>query len=133
MPLPETTVSPAPAAETRAQPEPQEEPTSQPQRVLDPTRTVDPNLHSSLLKLLHQAMLDADVDGRKMAEILHAELEPAIKELSATLLMPDKPVSELEERIRKFEKAVLDFRKIQDNLQQRMQRIQMAGDRLLES
>jgi predicted Zn-dependent protease len=100
---------------------------------LDPDRVVDPNKHGSVLTVLHKVTIDSDTLGRRLLEILETQLEPAIKELSACLLIADCPLSELDERIQKFEKAIQDMRGAQRSLQSSLERIQAVGDQLVQS
>src|SRR5262249_2511917 len=71
--------------------------------LLDPDRTVDPNVHGSLLTNLHKATIDSENCGRDFLKILEDQIEPAIKDLSSCLLYPDSPTSELDQCVQKFE------------------------------
>src|SRR5438093_620358 len=62
---------------------------------LDPERVVDPTKHGPLLTVLHNATIDCDSHARHFVEMLEKDIEPAIKELSACLLIADSPLSEL--------------------------------------
>src|SRR5262245_10077633 len=83
---------------------------------LDPNRTVDPNVHGSLLTNLHQATIDSENQGRHFLKILESEVEPAIKELSSCLLYPDSSVTELDQCVQKFEAALTSMRTAQRGL-----------------
>jgi len=100
---------------------------------LDPERTVDPNKHGPLLTVLHNATIDCDSHGRHFVEMLEKEIEPAIKELSACLLIPDSPLSELDECIKRFENAIHSIRSAQRSLQSSVEKIQNVGNQLLKS
>jgi Tfp pilus assembly protein PilF len=99
----------------------------------DPNRTVDPNVHGSLLTNLHQATIDSENQGRHFLKILESEVEPAIKELSSCLLYPDSSVTELDQCVQKFEAALSSMRSAQRGLQSTIQKIRTIGDRLVST
>jgi tetratricopeptide (TPR) repeat protein len=93
-------------------------------------RMLDPALHHTFLTLLHQAIIDGEEKGKELEQVLAREVEPAIKELSSCLLYPNGPRSELEECVDKFEAALKNVRKIQQELQLRIARVKNSGDHL---
>jgi Flp pilus assembly protein TadD len=101
--------------------------------VLDPKRTVDPNLHGTLLTNLHQATIESENQGRYFLQILEKEVEPAIKELSSYLLYPENAVGALEDCMQKFEHAIQSMRSAQRSLQSSMEQIKTTGERLVKS
>jgi len=101
--------------------------------VLDPERTVDPNMHGTLLGTLHRATIESENHGRSFLQILEKEVEPAIKELSSCLLYPDSSVSELDDCVKKFEAAMQSVRSAQRSLQSSMEQVRLAGEKLLNS
>jgi tetratricopeptide (TPR) repeat protein len=99
---------------------------------IDPEQTLDPNVHGSLLTVLHKATIESENHGRHFLKILEAEIEPAIKELSSCLLYPDTSLTELDECVQKFETALVTMRNAQRGLQSSIERIRSIGNKLLE-
>jgi tetratricopeptide (TPR) repeat protein len=99
---------------------------------LDPDRTVDPNVHGTLLTNLHKATIDSENFGRNFLKILEDQIEPAIKDLSSCLLYPDSPTSELDQCVQKFESAIESMRTAQTNLQGSIDRVRNIGEKLLK-
>src|SRR5262249_56044870 len=97
-----------------------------------PERTVDPNVHASILTNLHKATIDSENNGRHFLQILEKEVEPAIKELSSVLLYPDGPTNELDLCVQKFEEAISSMRSAQQELQGSIERVRNFGDELLK-
>jgi tetratricopeptide (TPR) repeat protein len=100
---------------------------------LDPERLVHPDIHGNVLSVLHKATIDSDNHGRLFLQVMETEIEPAIKELSTCLLYPDSSASEVERCLMKFEAAIANMRKEQQNLKTAMQRVYKLGDQLLRS
>jgi tetratricopeptide (TPR) repeat protein len=123
--LPEP-VSPAPRLRPAAEPAP-----APAKRNLD--RNVDPNEHGHLLTTLHKATIESENYGRHFQRVVESQIEPAIKELSSCLLYPNSSVSELDDCVQRFEKALQSMRSAQRNLQTSIERIRNLGDRLFES
>ena len=88
-------------------------------------QTVDPTVHAGLLTGLHQATIDAMDAGRLLQQILEREVEPAIKELSSTLLYTGGPGGggDLDECVKKFESALQHMRDTQASVGRRMARL----------
>jgi tetratricopeptide (TPR) repeat protein len=99
---------------------------------LDPERLVDPNIHASLLTAMHKNTIEADGSARQFMELLEAEIEPAIKELSTCLLYPEGSVNELDQCVQKFETAINRMRAVQRTLQSNVDKIRTGGDRMLK-
>jgi len=99
---------------------------------LDPDRLVDPNIHGSLLTIMHKTCVEADTHSRQFMELLEGEVEPAIKELSTCLLYPDSSVNELDQCVQKFESAIGHMRSVQRALQSNAEKIRSTGDRMLK-
>jgi Flp pilus assembly protein TadD len=119
----------APAAEHEQAPEPAAAATA----VLDPHRTVDPNIHGTLLTNVHQATIESENQGRYFLQILEKEVEPAIKELSSYLLYPESAAGGLEDCVQKFENALQSMRSTQRSLQSSVEQIRIAGEKLMKS
>lgn len=100
---------------------------------VDPERIVDPQVHGDLLRTLHRAAIDADTVGRELLSTLMDNLEPAIKELSTTLLYPNSSPSEIHENVKKFQEALTETRKLEDQLQNSVERVRMLGEQLVKS
>jgi tetratricopeptide (TPR) repeat protein len=110
-------------------PEEDDEPT---QHILDPERIVDPYVHGTLLTELHHATKDSEQLGRDFAEILQAEVEPAIKLLSNCLLQTNQSSLELDQSVQKVETALLHMAATEKKLQKAVERIRHNGDQLLQ-
>ncbi len=100
---------------------------------VDPARTVDPNLHQVMLTTLHKATIESENHGRNFLQILEREVEPAIKDLSACLLYATSSVGELDDRVQKFESALLSIRSAQRSLQSSVEQVRSLGERLINS
>ncbi len=83
-------------------------------------RLVDPGVHGDFLNQLHQVSVESEEVGRYLQKVLAGELEPAIKELSVSLLGTHNTGGELADRLSKFEASmghVLDSHKrLKDSL-----------------
>lgn len=106
---------------------------AQPAAPLNPERQVDPQVHTDLLRGLHRSTIDADNVGREMLNSLMKDLEPAIKELSTTLLYPDSSSLEIHENVRKFDEACAKLRSFEENLQNSVERVRMLSEQLIRS
>src|SRR5262249_15285507 len=62
----------------------------------DLDRTADPVEHGPLLTALHSSSTESETFGRQFQQLLLDEVEPAIKELSSSLLYPNGSRSEME-------------------------------------
>src|SRR5262249_47000203 len=102
-------------------------------RKLDPERTVDPQIHGTLLNTLHNATIESENQGRSLLKTLLSEIEPAIKDLSSALLHTDHSATELDECVQKFEQAMANMRGIQNNLGRSVERVCTVGEQLLRS
>jgi tetratricopeptide (TPR) repeat protein len=100
---------------------------------VDPEKMVDPNIHGAVLNMLHKATIESENLGRNFLQILEKEIEPAIKELSSTLLYPNKSASELEECVQKFEVAIRTIKSAQRSLESSIEQVRTLGDRLIRS
>lgn len=99
----------------------------------NPERLVDPQQHGELLRTLHRATVDADAVGRNLLQNLMETLEPAIKELSTTLLYPDSSAKEIQENVQRFEEAVVNVRSLEEKLQNSVERVRVLGEQLTKS
>jgi Flp pilus assembly protein TadD len=102
-------------------------------RKLDPDRLVDPNVHGEMLRGLHRATVDSEVNGRTFLKILEEEIEPAIKELSTNLLYPDTSSMELDNCVQKFEGALMHMRQAREALLGSLDKVHALGDQLTQS
>jgi tetratricopeptide (TPR) repeat protein len=100
---------------------------------VDPNRLVDPSVHGHWLTTLHAATIESDELGRTFEKVLETEIEPAIKELSSSLLYTDSPRSELEECVQKFEAALKSLRGAQDSLFTSIERLRVLSERVAEA
>jgi tetratricopeptide (TPR) repeat protein len=124
--------SPAPKENAKKQPAPQVAEEKEPAASDDPNRIVDPYLHGALLTTLHQATIESENHGRQFLQILEAEVEAAIKDLSACLLNTSHNMS-LTQCVTKFEEALQKIRTVQKDLNNTLERAKNIGDRLLKS
>jgi tetratricopeptide (TPR) repeat protein len=86
-------------------------------------RTADPNEHGALLTALHTASSESETFGKQFQQLLLDEVEPAIKELSSSLLYPNGSRSEMEACVSRFEAALERMRSVQQSLQSSMARL----------
>ncbi len=86
-------------------------------------RTADPVEHGALLTALHSASSEAETFGKQFQQLLLDEVEPAIKELSSSLLYPNGSRSEMEACFSRFEAALERMRSVQQSLQSSMARL----------
>lgn len=119
-------------ATKEAKPKEAPQPAAATAEVADPERIVDPYLHGAILTNLHQATIDSETNGKEFLRILEAEIETALKELSACLLDTTGTAS-LNACIQKFETAMQNMRKSQAELQSCMERVRTVGDKLLKA
>ncbi|MFO0863871.1 MAG: tetratricopeptide repeat protein [Gemmataceae bacterium] len=103
------------------------------QPALDPNRTIDPNVHGELLRTLHRTTVESEETARKVYDLLSNQMEPSIKDLSACLLYPDTPLSQLTERMQRFDHAYDILKEMQQNLRTAVQRVRLVGEQLLKS
>ena len=99
---------------------------------LDPERTVDPNVHGTLLSSLHKATVDSDNHSRAFLKVLEAEIEPAIKELSSCLLYPDSTATEVDQCLQKFAAAMGNMKTAQTALKSGIERVKVLGEQLVQ-
>ena len=100
---------------------------------LDPNRVVDPEAHGNVLRLLHQTTIDLHNQGTQFLEMLVAELEPSIKELSILLLTPTTSPVVLERCLARFEQTVATFLSQQADLRARFEKVRQGGEQLLKT
>jgi tetratricopeptide (TPR) repeat protein len=87
-------------------------------------QTIDPTVHATLLSGLHQTTIDAMDAGRLLQQILEREVEPAIKELSTSLLNAGSGGGDdLDECVKKFEAALQHLRDTQAAVGRRMAKL----------
>lgn len=99
---------------------------------VDLDRTVDPMTSGELLTILHRATIESEEMGRKFLQVLEEEMEPAIKELSSTLLYPDSSGNELDQCVQKFEAAITSMRNADKSLQTSLERVRDLGEKLIK-
>jgi tetratricopeptide (TPR) repeat protein len=94
---------------------------------VDLDRIIDPNVHAGLLNSLHTASTETETHGKNLQQLLSAEIEPVIKELSTCLLYPDAPLSELATCLQRFEAALQRMRSLQESLKETVTRMREAA------
>jgi len=100
---------------------------------LDPNRLVDPEAHGNVLRAVHQCSVEAQERGLTFLTTLEEEVEPAIKELSILLLTASTSPVALESCLVKFEASVNKFLSLQEDLQDRVQKVCESGEQLIQS
>jgi tetratricopeptide (TPR) repeat protein len=86
-------------------------------------RLVDPTVHTEFLTELHRASVESEEIGKHLQTILIAELEPAIKELSLSLLATHGAGGELADRVSKFEDSTSHILESQKSLKESLAKI----------
>jgi tetratricopeptide (TPR) repeat protein len=117
--------------ETAAKPD-EPPPATKPARALDPNRIVDPNIHGTALRDVHQYVTEMDAQSRKLADILLQDVENSIKGLSNCLLFPDNPAYNLTDQLHKFDLVVGQLQKLQQSIQKRIQQVETLGEQLAQ-
>jgi tetratricopeptide (TPR) repeat protein len=95
----------------------------------DINNPIDPLVHQPYLMLLHQTAGDAEDAGSRAEQVLLQEVEPAIKELSSTLLYTDRSSGELHERVLKFEAAIDHLRKARSGMRDQIARLEKLAEK----
>src|SRR5262249_50235734 len=107
-------------AEAALQAESGERPAAEPAGAKAPLinleRNLDPVIDGPVLTALHKTTIVSETYGRDFLKILEQDVEPAIKELSSTLLY-DKASGELSDKIEHFEAAMASLQGMKKNLQ----------------
>ena len=96
----------------------------------NPERTLDPVLDGPVLTVLHKATVVTENYARDFCKLVEQDVEPSIKELSSTLLYPERSGGSLSDRVAKFENALTSVRGMQRNLQSSIRRLREINDRL---
>ena len=109
-----------------------ETPAAPPASHLDPNRLIDPTIHTTLLRALHELIVDTDGKSHAMLEFLQKEVEMAIRELSICILTPKDPRHNLDDQIRRFDEVVSRLQQLQDSLQKRIVRVKTIGDQIIK-
>jgi tetratricopeptide (TPR) repeat protein len=94
---------------------------------IDLNRIADPNAHGGLLNSLHTSSTETETNGKQLQQLLAAEIEPVIKELSTCLLYPDAPLSELATCVQRFEAALERMRSLQASLKESATKMRQAA------
>jgi tetratricopeptide (TPR) repeat protein len=94
---------------------------------IDVDRIIDPNTQGGLLNSMHSTSTETETHGKQLQQLLSAEIEPVIKELSTCLLYPDAPLSELATCVQRFEAALERMRSLKENLKQSMTKMREAA------
>jgi hypothetical protein len=97
---------------------------------LDPQRLLDPNIHGKWMRELHHIVIDADTTSQNMLELLQKDVDRVIREISISILTPNEPHHNVDEKIQKFDKAVAELRQLQEVLQQQMTRVYSVSESL---
>lgn len=113
---------------------PAEEPSvpATPGSTLDPNRLIDPTIHATLLRALHELVVDTDGKSHAMLEFLQKEVDSAIRELSICILTPKDPRHNLDDQIRRFDEVVSRLQQLQDSLQKRIVRVKTISEQIIK-
>jgi tetratricopeptide (TPR) repeat protein len=95
-----------------------------PTEVHEGERLVDPTVHTEFLTELHRISVESEEVGKHLQTILIAELEPALKELSLSLLATHGAGGELADRVSKFEESVGHILESQKSLKEGLAKLQ---------
>jgi tetratricopeptide (TPR) repeat protein len=98
---------------------------------VDMNQPLDPTGDGPALRALHRTTAVAENTVRDLHRVLEEELEPAIKELSSALLTGRSSVTELSERLERFELAMNRTRALKKTWQQNMQILRELNDKLM--
>ncbi len=99
---------------------------------VDMTQPIDPRFEGPALQALHRTTIVSENCCREFSQVMQEELEPAIKELSSTLLYSNATASDLEDRINRFEKAMNRTKALQRAWQQAMQKVAELNEQLMQ-
>ena len=95
---------------------------------LDPDRLLDPNFHGTLLRDLHQAVIDMDRQGHQLLSVIEGDIERAIRDLSNCLLFLNSPGNDLNGQIQKFNIVVSQLQALQQLMQKNMKKARELGE-----
>jgi tetratricopeptide (TPR) repeat protein len=98
---------------------------------LDPDRLLDPNFHGTLLRDMHQAIIDMDRQGHQLLTVLQDDVERVIRDLSNCLLFPNNPGNDLNGQIQKFNVVASLLQQIQQQLTKDMQKTRELGEQVV--
>lgn len=90
---------------------------------VDPAQPVDPNLDGPIMGEVHRETVTQERTTRELTSVLEQDLEPALKNLSAALLYSNTSVTDLQEKLEKYQNAINRIKALQRAWQQNMQRI----------
>jgi hypothetical protein len=105
-------------------------PTNKPSGLANPERQLDPTLDAPVLSVLHKATVVSENYARDLCKLVEEEVEPSIKELSSTLLYPERSSASLSDRVAKFELALKSLKGLHVHLQTSIRRLHQLQDRL---
>ena len=100
---------------------------------LDPDRLLEPMMHGSMLRDIHELAIETDAQSQLMLEFLQKEVEEAIRELSISIITPKDARYNLDEQMRKFDDVVGQLKELQDALQSRIARARTIGEQLAKA
>ena len=97
--------------------------------VTDPDRVVDPVAHAIFLQTLNEATVNAEEAGRRLADVVGDEVEPAIQDLSRALLNSHGSRGELDTSLTKFEEALNRMKTAHQVLKGLVKKLEEIGGR----
>jgi tetratricopeptide (TPR) repeat protein len=95
-------------------------------------RLVDPTVHTEFLSELHNVSVESEEVGKHLQKMLVAELEPAIKELSLSLLATHGAGGELANRVTRFEESMAHIVESQKSLKEGLAKLQALEARFAQ-
>jgi tetratricopeptide (TPR) repeat protein len=99
-------------------------------KTLDPNRLLDPNVHGTLLRDLHQMIIDVDRQGHQLLGIIQGDIDKAIRDLSNCLLFPNAIGNDLNGQIKKFDAVMTQLQQLHQALQKNMKKVRELGDQV---
>ena len=102
------------------------------QGTVDMDQPLDPRFDGPALQALHRTTVVSENACRDLGRILAEELEVAIKDLSSALLYSNTSVTDLSERLERFEKAMQRAQLAQKTWKQTLDKIHELNDKLMQ-
>lgn len=99
---------------------------------VDMEQPLDPRFDTTALQALHRTTIVSENACRDLGRVLAEELEPAIKELSSALLYNSSSVTDLTERLERFEKAMSRAKLLEKTWRQALQKIHELNNKLMK-
>jgi tetratricopeptide (TPR) repeat protein len=99
----------------------------------DPERLINPDTQSGALQAAHHAVIELQERSQAFLEVLRGQVEPIIQDLSKRLLDRRTTARDLEKCVNDMEAAFEKMREGEKAMQQGLDRVHGAGEKLLTS